>query len=207
VARQINLINPALRQTRDALSALPVAAAVGVLLLLIVVVTAAVRLYAAGSHRQAEELVAGRQQAQAALVTATRQWAGRQADAKLAGELEAVREKLKRQAAVLTALESRAAGDSRGFSDYLRGFARQVPQGLWLTGFSIGAGGKDMEIKGRMVSPRLLTEYVRRLNAEPVFRGRSFAGLQIDTPPAGGGAQTAGYREFVLSSVPAGARR
>ncbi len=215
MARQINLINPALRKTRDLLSALPMAAVAVALLVIVAVAGIAARMIAAGHHAEAEQLLASQKLAQEALVATTQQVAGRKADAQLAADLAKTRALVQRQQEILIRLDSGTVGDTRGFSEYLRGFARQVPQGLWLTGFKIGAGGRDMEVRGRMVSPPLLTEYVRRLNAEVAFRGHSFAGLEIQRPQverpataaAGSVPAAPAFTEFVLSTVPPGEQR
>jgi hypothetical protein len=67
-----------------------------------------------------------------------------------------------------------------GFGDYLTGLARQSREGLWLTGFTVTAGGSGMVLRGRTLDKGMLPEYVQRLNAEPAFAGKSFAGLQVD---------------------------
>lgn len=74
------------------------------------------------------------------------------------------------------------AGDQRGagFGDYLTGLSRQSREGLWLTGFTVTAGGGGMVLRGRTLDKGMLPEYVQRLNAEPAFAGKSFAGLQMD---------------------------
>jgi MSHA biogenesis protein MshI len=209
MARQINLINPALRKTRDGLSALPLAVVAAVLIVLVAAAAVAAHVAASRRHGEAEALVASQKQAQEALLAATQQQAARKPDPRLAAELEGARMLVKRQQEILVRLDSGTIGNTQGFSEYLRGFARQVPQGLWLTGFTIGAGGSDMEVRGRMVSPALLTEYVRRLNTESAFRGHSFAGLLIQgsraEATASGTPAAPAYTEFVLSSTPPGA--
>jgi hypothetical protein len=210
LARQINLVNPALRKTQDRLSAIPVAGVAAALLLLVVLAAVWVNVSAADAHREAEEWTANRKQAQDALLAATQAVAARRPDARLVAELDSARALVQRQGEVLAVLDSKAVGDTGGFSEYLRGFARQVPQGLWLTGFAIGAGGRDMELRGRMVAPSLLPEYVKRLNAESAFRGHTFASLQIQAPPvvaATAAAASPAYSEFVLTSVAAEERR
>jgi MSHA biogenesis protein MshI len=210
MARQINLINPSLRKTREWLSALPMAAFAAALLLIVVVLAVVVRVSAAGARAEAEQLVASQKQAQESLLATAQQISTRKPDPQLAADLGKTRALVQRQQEILDKLDSGAVGDTLGFSEFLRGFARQVPQGLWLTGFNIGAGGRDMEVRGRMVSPSLLTEYVRRLNAESAFRGRSFAGLQIQMPKTErpiAGAPEPTYTEFVLSAVAPGEQR
>lgn len=210
MSRQINLVNPALRKQRDWLTAIPVAAAGLVLLTVMALATIWAHWGAASARDQAEQAAAGRTTAQEALVAATQANAARKPNPALATELATMRTQLARQQEIIDRLDSKAVGDSAGFSEYLKGFARQVPTGLWLTGFTIGAGGRDMELRGRMTQPSLLTEYVRRLNAETAFRGRSFAGLQIQLPRAEPATATnaAGpaYPEFVLTTVQPGAQ-
>jgi len=211
MARQINLINPALRKTRDALSARPLAAVAAVLI--VVVVAAAIAAHVVASHRNAElaALTATQKQAQKTFLAETQKVAAHKPDPRLVAELERARALAARQQQILQKLDDGSIGDTKGFAEFLRGFARQVPHGLWLTGFTIGAGGADMEVRGRMLSPELLPEYVRRLNAEPAFRGHSFAGLELQGPR--GEAKDAAvetlppYTEFVLSATPPGGQR
>lgn len=205
MARQINLLNPALSKTRDHVSAAPVTGLAAVLLLFVVLGATWTHVGAASAHREAEEWTANRKQAQDALLAETQAVTTRKPDAKLVAELEAAQALLQRQGAILAILDGGGVGDTGGFSEYLRGFARQAPRGLWLTEFSIGAGGHDMEVRGRMMAPPLLPEYVKRLNEESVFRGHTFTGLQIQLPPATAAATAASpppaYTEFVLTSA------
>lgn len=119
----------------------------------------------------------------------TKAAAVRKPSPQLIAELEQTESVLRRRGEIARLLESGAIGSTGGFAEYLRGFARQVPEGLWLTGFTIGAGGSDMEIRGSMLNAATLPEYIRRLGAEKAFQGRSFAALTMDraSPPATGG--------------------
>ena len=70
-----------------------------------------------------------------------------------------------------------------------------------MTGFAVSADGQSIELKGRMLDASALPDYLTRLNAEPVFKGRQFAQLQV-TSMSTEGAETTGPRvtEFVLRS-------
>jgi hypothetical protein len=81
----------------------------------------------------------------------------------------------------MAALKGGAFGNQQGYAEYLRAFSRQSLSGLWLTGFSI-AGGGELEIRGRVLSPDLLPSYIQRLNREEVLAGRSFARLEMSRP-------------------------
>jgi MSHA biogenesis protein MshI len=87
---------------------------------------------------------------------ATKAAATRKPSPQLAAELESAEGMLRRREEIARLLESGAIGSTGGFSEYMRGFARQAQDGLWLTGFSIGAGGNDMEIRGSMLNPGAL---------------------------------------------------
>lgn len=150
---------------------------------------AATRTEAAASA--ATELAVARDQ----VAAATRAAALRKPSPQMSGELESTEGVLRRRLEIARLLESGTVGSTGGFADFFRGLARQAPEGLWLTGFTIGAGGNDMEIRGSMLSPAALPDYIRRLGSEKVFQGRNFAALTMnraDSPsvqrPPGQGA-------------------
>lgn len=79
------------------------------------------------------------------------------------------------------ALGSGGAGRTEGYADYLLALSRQAARGgnaLWITGFKVLPDGQ-LELQGRMSDARALPDYLRRLNEEPLFRGRSFAQLSV----------------------------
>lgn len=126
----------------------------------------------------------------------------------LSAELDNGRLRLQSRSDVLALLKKGMAPENGNPVEWLSGFARQIPNGLWLTGFSINAESGALEIRGRTTDPRLIPEYLRRLNAEPAFQGRTFAALQIhagaapDTAPAGS-ATTAAPAAPPVGSAPA----
>lgn len=117
--------------------------------------------------------------AQAAVATATKA-ASRQANPQLIAEVASAEAVLRRRGDIAQLLEGGAVGSTGGFAEHLRGLARQVPEGLWLTGFVIGPGGRDMEIRGSMLDAAALPDYIRRLGSEKAFQGRSFASLTLN---------------------------
>lgn len=180
MSAQINLYHPRFLKQRE-------------LLTLGKVVLAAVALYAvlaaaggwvwrdaetrkAAALAAEQELKATKEQVDAA----TKAAAIRKPSPQLIAELDSAESLLRRRGEIARLLESGAVGSTRGFTDYLRGFANQTSDGLWLTGLAIGAGGADMEIRGSMLNPAALPDYIRRLGAEKAFRGRSFAALTMN---------------------------
>lgn len=113
----------------------------------------------------------------------------------------------------IAVLEGGALGNREGFARYLQAFSRQIVDGLWLTGFSVGGTG-DVAIEGRVLRPELVPAYIKKLNVEPALQGREFSALELRRPPpvvASGTASAvsstpSNYLEFALSTaVPADA--
>ena len=188
---QINLYHPRFLKQRDLLTLGNVALAAVALYAVLAVAgvwawqNAAARQEAAA--RAEAQLKSTKQQVEAE----TRAAAARKPSLQMIGEVENAEGLLRRRVEIAGLLESGAVGSTGGFADYLRGFSRQASEGLWLTGFKIGSGGNDMEIRGSMLNPTALPDYIRRLGAERAFQGRNFAGLtmnRVSPSPAGGSA-------------------
>ena len=77
------------------------------------------------------------------------------------------------------ALASDALGNTRGFSETFRAFARQAMDGLWLTQISVDGDSKGLSLTGRALRAELVPEYVDRLRRESTLRGYSFGSLEI----------------------------
>lgn len=112
---------------------------------------------------------------------------------------------------VMGILRGGALGNTDGYSDYLRAFARQSIPGLWLTGVSISGAGHTLAISGRILQAELVPAYIRRLNQEPALKGKQFDALAMSQPETPAKEAPAGYLEFSLQSedtgpAPAGAR-
>lgn len=103
------------------------------------------------------------------------------------------------QRRVQGALQAGAAGVREGHADYLMALARQASGALWITGFSVSDDGSAIELEGRMTDTAVLADYLRRLNAEPRFKGRPFAQLSLRSADAQGTSLP--YTEFALRST------
>jgi len=104
-------------------------------------------------------------------------------------------------------LDNGSAGRREGYVDYLEALARQTHAAVWITGLKLQGSDDAIEIRGRMTDPAMLPGYLRSLQAEPRFKGRTFATLQIR--PGGASSQATDgiasdtwpdYSEFTLSS-------
>lgn len=184
MSAQINLYHPRYLKQREWLALGPVlAAALGFYLLL-----AAVAGWAAHDAARRQGLAAAAEAqlkvAKAEVAAATQALAARKPSAQLLAEVENVEALLQRRETILRLLEGGVIGTTTGFAEHFRALARQVPEGLWLTGFSIAAGGDDIRISGSTLHAAAVPDYIGRLGREAAFRGRSFSALTMQRPAA-----------------------
>ena len=118
-------------------------------------------------------------EAQERMRTLTQAVAQRKVSPELAAQIEDAKAMIGARDEVLKALDAGALGRTGGFSSFMFGFAQLAQPDLWLTGFRIAAGGDQIEIRGRLLDPARLPDYVQKLNAVPVFQGRRFAALEM----------------------------
>ncbi|MDR2839301.1 MAG: PilN domain-containing protein [Azonexus sp.] len=124
----------------------------------------------------------------------------RQAEARAAAQQE-----------IINLLKSGTLGNTAGYSDYMRAFARQTVNGLWLTGFNI-SGAMRLSLSGGMLNPDMLPRYIQRLGKEPVMQGKTFGALEMRLPVKNANAAPGPdnktnpappYIEFLLQSAEA----
>jgi len=205
VSQQINLINPAFRKKIEWFSARMLVQALVVLVLVMAGAYAYQSRQVALLNQQIQTGAMSLTQEQARLVKVAAEYAPREKDAALEKRVSDMEQLLKGEEAVLEVLQSGSLGNTEGYSGYMRAFARQTVNGLWLTGFSIRGAGKDMAIAGRTMRSELVPAYIQRLNQETVTQGRVFSALEIQQPkevPATHDkpAQSPNYLEFNLHS-------
>lgn len=205
MSQQINLFNPDFRKKRELFSALMLAQTLGVLVVL------CAGLYGYEYRGLQQERLRVKSDAtlleseRADLVAVLREFAPRDRNATLEKQVEGLDQRLKGEQAVLDVLKGGSLGNTRGYSEYMRAFARQAVAGVWLTDFTIKGAGIDMAIGGRTLRPELVPAYIQRLNQESVLQGRAFAALEMQQPKASPAtadqpAQVPNYLEFRLYS-------
>jgi hypothetical protein len=210
MSQQINLFNPVFMQQRKIFSLLTMLQALGLIL-------AGSLLFYGYAIYQVEQLQKQSAQStrlynteQTRLARLTAEFSPQQVNQQLQDELAATEKKLAEQTELVEALKSGTLGNALGYSDYMRAFARQVVQGLWLTGFRISGDATQVSLSGGVLSPELLPAYIQRLSKEAVMRGKTFSTLQMKQPVSATGADgktapvAAGYVEFVLHSEAGG---
>lgn len=119
------------------------------------------------------------------------------ASAPLQAEIDQLRRLAAGQQRVQAALDAGAAGQREGYTDTFVALARQAQPALWITGLTIGADTQELTLEGRALAADALAPWLKRLNAEPRFKGRPFAQLQLRRVEQAGTAVT----EFNLRAV------
>ncbi len=181
---QINLYHPRYLRQREWLALGPVLlAALGFYLLLAALGAWAWR---DASQRQATAVATEMQLkvTKAQVEAATQAAAARKPSTQLLAEVDDVEALLRRRESILRLLEGGAIGTTSGFAEHFRALSRQTTEGLWLTGFSIAAGGGDIRISGSTLDAAAVPDYIGRLGREKVFQGKSFAALTMQRPAA-----------------------
>lgn len=181
MSQQINLFNPAFEKRKQALSALGLLQGLGLVLAAsAAVVWFGARQVAALERTAADaKVVLDAREAKRADVFARFPVPGK--DPLIAGALgqaEADRSALLEAGQILQGGE---LGNTHGYADYFRAFARARVNGLWLTGASIAGAGKEIGLQGRVVQPDLLPQYISALSRESALQGKSFARLDMAT--------------------------
>lgn len=179
MSQQINLYDSRLRPRRELATARNLGVAALALLLAVTAGAGYARLKAAGKQGELASVQAELRGEQAKLAALGKQVAEQRVSPALLGEIATARAVLGVREEVLAVLDAGQLGNTTGFSAVMTGFARQTVPDLWLTGFVIGRGGEDIEIRGRLLDPSRLPTYVQRLSDEAAFQGRRFATLDM----------------------------
>ena len=100
--------------------------------------------------------------------------------------LVARREGLRRdRETVLARLRDADFGSTEGHARFLKALARQAPEGVWLTGVTVGGAGQDIRLEGRTLEPPLVARYLSNLGAETPLKGLAFNILEFRRPVDG----------------------
>lgn len=225
MTRQINLFNSGLRAKREWLTGKSLLNGVGVMIVLLGLYGGVVRWQNQQLTDEANRVGAELSQQQGELARFNEEIAQRKVSKETEVTLQRAEAALQGRERVREALESGALGSSEGFSEFLRAFARQAREGLWMVGLQMAEGGRNITLEGRTVNPDQIPGYIRGLNSEPTLRGRSFEAMNVQlvgednkpaartaagdaAAPAGPGGQEAAaktlpFHEFQLAATAA----
>jgi Fimbrial assembly protein (PilN) len=179
INQQVNLFQPIFRKERKLLSfkvLLQASAAVlGVLVLLFG--------WSLQQTRQVEGDLAQLQQREAKftaqLTAVSARLAGMKINTAPQLALANLEQELKARQKVVAVLTRVRDSYTKGVSGYLESFSRQAPKGVWLTGFTVQAGGEGLVIRGGALKPALVPTFLQQLSSESVLQGTEFGLMQI----------------------------
>ena len=201
MSQQIKLFNPIFLKQKKYFSVVTMLQALGLIVLGSAVFYAYAVYQVAQLSRQAEETTKRYAAEQSRLTSYSNEFSLQRSGQMLEDELKQVEAQAKSQDAVLTTLKSGVIGNTEGYSEYMRAFARQSVNGLWLTAFDIVGDGAQMSLSGAVVNPQLVPSYIQRLGKEKIMRGKTFSTLQMQQPKKDGDRLVPRYVEFNLRSI------
>lgn len=210
MSQQINLFNPAFVTRRKHFSLAAMLQGLGLILAGSLAFYGYAERQVGELEKQKEESARRYQKEQARLARYAAEFSPQRAGQALQDEVRRLEKRVADQTELIEIIKSGAVGNAVGYAEYMRAFARQAPEGLWLTGFGISGDATQISLSGAVLDPELLPEYVQRLGKEGVMRGKAFAMLQMRQPKVESKGADAGkgaiprYVEFVLHSNPEG---
>jgi hypothetical protein len=202
MSQQINLFNPVFLTQKKYFSVLTMLQALGMIVLGSVLFYGYALYQVAQMSKQTEEMGKRYATEQARLVNFTNEFSPQRSSQMLEEELKQLESQLAVQEIQLNLLKTGALGNTEGYSEYMRAFARQAVHGLWLTAFDISGDGAQMSLSGAALNPQLVPVYIQRLGKEKIMQGKTFAALQMQRPKQEADRPVARYVEFNLRSTP-----
>lgn len=214
MSQQINLFNPIFRQQKKYFSAATMAQALGMVLAGAILLVSYATYRSSQLGAEAREVALQLQAAQTQLAEVEAAFPPRQKNQALAGQIRKLEMDMAALQQISATLQAGEFGNTEGHAEYMRAFARQILEGVWLTGFSIHGAGAEIGLQGRALRPELVPAYINRLKREPILQGKAFSALQMQasltktTADAGTGKDPAPgtYMEFSLQSQDAQAQ-
>ncbi len=224
MTRQINLYNPALRFKKEWLTGKSLMVGIGVMVIALGLYGGLVRWQNQQLTEEASRIGAELGQMQETLTRLGQELAQRKVSSETEAALRRAEAALQGRERVRAALDSGALGSSEGFAEFMKAFARQTQDGLWMVGLQMSEGGRNITLAGRTVTPDQIPGYIRGLNNEPTLRGRTFEALNVQlveeekpateksatrtvaaetgaAPGQDSGSRTPPFHEFILTAT------
>ncbi|WP_151446304.1 PilN domain-containing protein [Lacisediminimonas profundi] len=179
MSQQINLFNPVFLKKRKQFSVLAMIEGLGVVCLALALLAGYTHWRARQDMKEAARVAASLKAAQSELIKAVDKTRQVPRDKALEDEVRKLEARMQSSQQVLNYARSGGLSKSEHYTDYFRSFSRQAIPGVWLTGFSFSDGGADIEISGRALHASMVPAYIKALGREPLFRGKSFASIDL----------------------------
>ncbi len=186
MSQQVNLYQPILRAQPKVFSALTILQFTGLLLLGLALIYGYARWQDAKLGRDVISLQAQQDAMLKRIEDFNTRFPMKQKNPDLERQLASLTADRSGKARAIDVLSGGVFGNTRGFSSYLEGLARQHVEGLWLTGVTISAGGEQLGLTGSTLDAQLVPRYLQQLSAEQVYKGREFKTFQMqrgEAPP------------------------
>jgi len=199
VSQQINLFNPQFLEKKKYFSAEAMTQALGLLVLGMAAFYGFAFWQDRNLARQIGESGRAYEQQKQQFTKVTAELSPEKREAQLDQDLKSIEAAIALRQSLLRGLGTGGLAGPAGYSEYLRAFARQTVQGLWLTSIQITEGGDQLTMSGRALQPDLVPVLIGRLKQESVLRGRPLEALAITRSAAGKDAARA-IVDFTVSS-------
>jgi hypothetical protein len=204
MSQQINLFNPHFLKKKGYFSVLAMLQALGLIAIGSVAFYAYAVFQVNALQRQSEATSKQYAAEQIRFANFAAEFSPEKNDQMLQEEVKKLDSEVTSQKEILETLKNGVIGNTAGYSEYMRAFARQVVNGLWLNAFDIQGDGTQISLSGGVVNAQLVPMYIQRLNKENVMKGKTFAALQMQQPkPIAGKLPVTSYVEFSMQSVEA----
>jgi len=201
MSQQINLFNPVFLKQKKYFSVVTMLQALGLIVLGSCVFYGYAVYQVNQLSKQSEEMGKRYISEQTRLVNFTNEFSPQRNGQVLEDELKQLEAQVAARESLLNLLKSSAIGNTEGYSDYMRAFARQSVSGLWITAFDIVGDGAEMGLNGAALNPQLVPAYIQRLSREKVMHGKTFSSLQMQQAKKEADKPQARYVEFNLRST------
>lgn len=137
------------------------------------------------------------------LITISAEFSRKRGGLTLEQELKNISDEAAAQKEIIQALQGGSLGNSSGYSGFMQAFARQIVNGMWLTGITIQGDAAEMKLQGATLNAELVPEFIMRLNREEVMRGKMLSAMNMRHPVDDSGKYAdLPYLMFDLQSTP-----
>ncbi len=179
INQQVNLFQPIFRIERKLLSFRVLQQGIGVVFLLLVLMFGWSWMQTSQMQTDVAQIQKRLNSRTAAMAELKINLASMKTDTAPMQELDRLEQELTARQKVVSAITRVRETYTRGVSGYLESFSRQTPEGIWLTSFSVQAGGDGLVIRGSSLKPNLVPAFLQKLSDESIMAGTRFGLLQI----------------------------
>jgi hypothetical protein len=185
VSQQINFFNPQFLEKKKYFSTVAMTQALGLIVLGMAAFYGFALWQDRSLARQTGESGRAYEQQKQQFAKVSSELSPEKRETQLDQDLKSIDAAIALRQSLLRELGTSGSPGSAGYSEYLRAFARQTVQGLWLTSIQIAEGGAQLTMSGRALQADLVPVLIGRLKQEPVLRGRPLDALAITRSTAG----------------------